>query len=284
MSEAVIESVADAVAAAANRLRAAGIDAPRREAERLWAALRGPARGPAFLARDTPLAEDARTAYLGAVERRLAGEPLAYIAGWCGFRMLDLKVDRRALIPRPETEGLVELLLSRVSTGVAVDVGTGTGCIALSLLDEAGFDHVIAIDRSAEALALARENAAMTGKAPRFVRGDLTSALAADACDALVSNPPYLTDAELAELDRGVRDWEPALALASGPDGMRATDALLVDGLRVVRPGGWIALELDATRARRAAAHAATAGWNDIVLAHDLFGRERYLLARRSDA
>ncbi|MGE5926830.1 MAG: peptide chain release factor N(5)-glutamine methyltransferase [Gemmatimonadota bacterium] len=277
-------TVADALEAAATRFRTAGIPEPRREAERLWGALRGEGRSAAILARSRPLSAADGRGFADAVHRRALGEPLAYVTGSCGFRRLELSIDRRALIPRPETELLVELLLQRVCSGTVADVGTGSGCIALSLLDEGRFDRVYAIDRSAAALDLARENAVRLGQAPHFLRGDLAGALRPDACDALVSNPPYLTDAEYAALEPGVRDWEPAMALVSGPDGMRATRALLADALRVVRPGGWIALELDSGRAPLAGQAAAAAGWAGVSIINDLFGRERYLLAQRSDA
>jgi release factor glutamine methyltransferase len=277
-------TVGDALDQATAECRAAGIDEPRREAERLWGGLRREGRSAAILARREPIDAADAGAYAAAVRRRAAGEPLAYVTGWCGFRRLELRIDRRALIPRPETELLVELILARVSTGSVADVGTGSGCIALSLLDEARFDRVFAIDRSAGALALARENAALVGKCPLFLRGDYAGSLADEACDALVSNPPYLTDAEHAGLEPGVRDWEPALALAAGPDGMRATHELLADGRRVVRPGGWIALELDASRAQLAGEAAERTGWARVSIINDLFGRERYLLAQRSEA
>jgi release factor glutamine methyltransferase len=280
----VTATVGDALDAAAAEFRGAGIEQPRREAERLWGGLRGEGRSIAILARSEPLRADDAHAYADAVRRRVRGEPLAYVTGWSGFRRLELRVDRRALIPRPETELLVDLLLQRVSTGTVADVGTGSGCIALSLLDEGRFARVYAIDRSREALELARENAARLQKQPHFLLGHFADALGAESCDALVSNPPYLTDAEHAALDPGVRDWEPALALTSGPDGMRATHGLLADGLRVVRPGGWLALELDASRAHMAREAATTAGWTRVSVINDLFGRERFLLAQRSEA
>jgi release factor glutamine methyltransferase len=279
-----VRTVGDVVRAGAAVFLAAGIEMPRREAERLWGWLGRTAPSDAVLRRDEPVSPAREAAYLAAARRRAGGEPLAYVVGRWGFRHLELRVDRRALIPRPETEQLVELLLARRSTGTVADVGTGTGCIALSLLDEGRFDLVLSLDRSRPALALAQENAALTGLAPRFVLGNLTAPLATASCDALVSNPPYLTVAEHAGLAPDVREWEPAEALASGADGMDATRALVADGIRVVRAGGWLALELDASRAAVAAECAAASGWTDISVINDLFGRERYLLARRSDA
>jgi release factor glutamine methyltransferase len=138
------------------------------------------------------------------------------------------------------------------------------------------------VERSAAALALAVENRGTTGAAVQFVRGDLLSAIAPMSVDALVSNPPYLSAAEYAALDPGVRDWEPGMALVSGPDGLDATFALLDDGRRVLRPGGWLALEVDCTRAQRVAERAVLLGWSTVGVEADLFGRERYLFAQRS--
>jgi release factor glutamine methyltransferase len=278
-------TLAGALAAAAERLGAAGIAEPRREALRIWAGLVGaaPARALADAAATRLDAGEAR-AFLAAAERRASGEPLAYVTGRAGFRHLELAADRRALIPRPETEGLVELVLGRVQHGVVADIGTGTGCIALSLATEGGYRCVVAVDRCEAALTLARENAAALGVGLALVQGDLTHAFGAGSLDALVSNPPYLSAAEYAALDPSVRDWEPALALQSGPDGLEATESLLDDGRRVLRPRGWIALELDCSRAAEAARRASALGWADVAIHHDLFGRERYLLARRNHA
>jgi release factor glutamine methyltransferase len=219
-----------------------------------------------------------------AVERRAAGEPLAHVTGLIGFRRLTLRSDRRALIPRPETEGLVELVLARQGDGRIVDVGTGSGCIALALADEGRYRHVVAIDRSAEALALAAENARMTGHRIDLVQGDLLQPMARGSMDAVVANPPYLTAGEYASLDGSVRDWEPAAALASGPDGFEATRRLLDMAGMVLRPQGWLALEVDALRAGEVAGMAQAAGWSLAMVHMDLFGRARFVTARRSEA
>jgi release factor glutamine methyltransferase len=201
-----------------------------------------------------------------------------------GFRHLTLRSDRRALIPRPETEGLVELVLARAPGGRVADIGTGSGCIALSLATEGVYDQVVGIDLSAEALGLAEENRRLTGAHVELVRADLCAPLGPGSVDALVSNPPYLTESEYAALDASVRDWEPTLALASGADGLQAIGRLLDVGRSVVRPGGWLALEIDCARAQLCAGRAGASGWTDVAIHADLFGRERYLLARRSDA
>jgi release factor glutamine methyltransferase len=272
------------IADAAAVLAAGGLGAARREAMRLWAELSGEAADVALLEPEQPVGPECAAAFATAVRRRAAGEPLAHVTGVTGFRHLTLRCDSRALIPRPETEGLVELVLARVPAGRVADVGTGTGCIALSLATEGEYDEVVGIDLSRDALRLAAENRAGVGGRVALVRGDLCDALRPGSLDALVSNPPYLTAEEYAALDRSVREWEPELALASGPDGLDAIGRLLQGGLEVVRPGGWLALEIDCARAALCARRAGASGWTDVAIHADLFGRERYLLARRSDA
>ena len=215
------------------------------------------------------------------VARRLQGEPMPYVIGEAGFRHLTLAVDRRALIPRPETEGIIDHALERVRTGRAADLGTGTGCLALSLRQEGTFDLVTGIDSSSDALALAAENRRLTGQRIELLQSDLAACLGDATLDLVLANPPYLTDAEYETLDPSVRDWEPRQALASGPAGMDATDRILLDGQRVLRSGGWLVMELDFSRATIAAATAVQAGWHDVHVWNDLFGRARYLTARR---
>ena len=265
-------------------LMRAGVPAPRREALRLWAEIVPGAREGLVLDPDAPVDPQQQRALGAFVRRRSEGEPFAYVVGRTGFRRLLLRCDRRALIPRPETEGLVDLLLAKVRSGRVADVGTGTGCLALSLATEGAFEQVIATDVSPEAIALADENRRDVGAPVRLVPADLCAPLADGSLDALVSNPPYLTTAEYAVLDPAVRRWEPGMALESGADGMTTTRRLLAEGRRVIKPGGWIALEVDCTRAMMAAACAREVGWTDVVVETDLFGRERYLLARRSAA
>lgn len=267
------------------QLREAGIPDPRRQALRLWSELRGVTQAPVFEVEQHAVPQSEVAAFRDAIARRTAGEPLAYVAGWTGFRHLVLRSDRRALIPRPETEGLVDLLLQRVRIGTVADVGTGGGCLALSLAQEGGFTQVIGLDCSSEALELAQLNRGLLGAEERvsLVRADLCAPLQPGSCDALVSNPPYLTVTEYAALDSSVRDWEPALALKSGVDGLEATARLLADGQAVLRPGGWLALEVDCTRADAVARLAVERRWDSVSIHMDLFGRERYLLAQRSE-
>jgi len=140
---------------------------------------------------------------------------------------------------------------------------------------------VVGIDRSPAALAVASANAARLGLPVRWVEGDLLAPVAGECFDAVVSNPPYLTTAEHRDLDPAVRSWEPALALASGEDGLEATRGLLAGAWEVLRPGGLLALEVDSSRAARVAALARDSGWSEVAVTQDLFGRDRYCTARR---
>lgn len=268
----------------AERLRRAGVGESRRQALDIWSHLSegGPAQ--VFLEPECPVDAGEAGRFQNAIGRRARGEPLAHVTGWSGFRRMSLVSDNRALVPRPETEGLVDLLLQRVRTGRVADLGTGSGCIALSLAQEGAFTDVIGVDCSADALALAGLNCQVVGVTVTLVLGDLCRPLRSGAFDALISNPPYLTVGEYSSLDRSVRDWEPAVALVSGEDGMAATARLLDEGREVLRPGGWLALEVDCSRAVVAAKRARTFGWGEVSVHADLFGRERYLLARRSNS
>jgi release factor glutamine methyltransferase len=218
-----------------------------------------------------------------AIGRRAGGEPLPYVTGLAGFRRLTLRADRRALIPRPETEGLVDLVLAHAPTGRVVDVGTGTGCIALALAQEGRYDSVVAVDRSADALALARENARTTGLLADLVCADLLTGFGSNTFDVIVSNPPYLTVAEYAALDGSVRDWEPEAALPSGADGLEATRRLIGEARERLCSGGLLALEVDASRAQDVAQLGRAPGWTGVTVHHDLFDRARYVLAWRSE-
>jgi release factor glutamine methyltransferase len=265
------------------RLAEAGVLEPAREVLRLWADLTDEQPARALLDRTRQVDPAVAAKFMDGVGRRAEGEPLAYVTGWIGFRRLELRIDRRALIPRPETEGLVDLVLERVPEGRVADLGTGSGCIALSLATEGRYELVLGIDRSEDALALAGENRRLTAAAATLIRADLLSGITPGSLDAVVSNPPYITEREYAELDPSVRGWEPREALVSGPDGLDATVRLLDEARRVVRPRGWLMVEVDAGRAAAAAALARGLGWGAVELRVDLFGRERYLLARRSD-
>jgi len=275
-------NVAELLDAAAARLRAAGVVKPRREANRLWAWLNRVSPGEAYLARDRGTESEQAGVFAAAVARRVAGEPMAYVLGHAGFRNLEIRCDLRALIPRPESEGLVEHALRLAGSGRALDLGTGTGCLALALAQEGDFESVTAVDLSEPALELAAENAALTGLEIRLLRSDFGAALAGERFDLIVANPPYLTEAEYAALDDSVRRWEPRLALVSGVDGLDATRRILDEATRMLLPGGWLVMELDSTRSPAVATLAVDQGLVEVEVWDDLFARQRYLTARHA--
>jgi release factor glutamine methyltransferase len=232
---------------------------------------------------------------LAAADKRARGAPLAYAVGRANFRNLTLAVDERVLIPRPETELLVDLVLRRAPAGTALDVGTGSGAIAIALATEGKYDRVVASDISIDALEVAKANAVACGASIEFVHANLlgvetgrSHAEYAGRADegaeysVVVSNPPYIALGEAAGLPTSVRNWEPSIALFSGHDGMAATARLVKQsGLRLAA-GGLLALEVDSRRASLVAELLASDGrYEDITVELDLTGRERFVLATR---
>jgi len=284
-------SIGAALNDAADRLAATGLPGSRREATMLWAAVQGGGTKPGdvWLRRDQEPAPDLVERFWRAVERRSNGVPFAYAVGRTSFRTLDLTLDPRALIPRPETEGLVDLVLRKVGKRETGNVArrriSGRGVDASRCrwpsTVEGPFDRVIAVERSPEAAALARENVVLVRPpVPVEVReGDLLAPVAGERCRAIVANPPYLTEAEYLGLDQTVRLFEPRDALVSGPDGLAATRALLAGAPGLLEPGGLLALEVDERRAQRVARLARELAWSRVTVHDDLFGRPRYVLA-----
>jgi release factor glutamine methyltransferase len=217
----------------------------------------------------------------------ISERPVQYAEGKAYFRHLELLVDERVLIPRPETEVVVDwaLKVAGGEGGIAVDIGTGSGAIALSLALEGAFDRVIATDVSADAIEAAAANLARlrpTLRAPVELRlGSFLAPVLGVGARLLVSNPPYIAAREMRALPANVRGWEPPLALLSGEDGMAATATIIEGAHRVLAPGGWLVLETDSTRARAAEALARARGrFTDIAVHPDLTGRDRVLVAR----
>jgi release factor glutamine methyltransferase len=222
-------------------------------------------------------AEQERLAVLAA--RRTAGEPLQYVLGEWGFRRLTLTVDRRALIPRPETEIVVErclALLAGLDRPRVLDVGTGSGAIALAIADEHTGARVTGLDVSAEALALARENAERTGLPLELVEHDAFEGLPDGPWELVVSNPPYVDPDERASLAPEVRDWEPATALF----GRQATEAVARGALPVLAAGGSLVLEVGDGQAGEVGALLGRLGYRDVASTRDLAGRDRVVEGR----
>lgn len=293
--EALATTVADVVARVARQLRPALGDAADGEARELIAAAMHQPRFWPSTAASAPLSPVDVAAIDAATARRVAGAPLAYAVRSAPFRALTLYVDERVLIPRPETEHLVDLVLATAqgkAGGVAVDVGTGSGALALALATEGAFTRVVATDVSADAIAVARENAralapilsARRPGAVEFRSGDALAPLAdlAGSVDVLVSNPPYIAFAEVSELPASVRDWEPPQALACPDDGLAVTRSIVAGAGSLLRPGGLLAFETDSRRARAVAELVEQSGsFDEVRVLCDLTGRERYVFACR---
>jgi release factor glutamine methyltransferase len=228
------------------------------------------------------------------VTRRAAGEPLQYVLGSWSFRALDLWVDGRVLIPRPETEQVVERAVtaarSLIDAGRVLriaDLGTGSGAIALSLAHELplGRAEIWATDVSEGALAVARANLAGLGRrgaSVRVVQGEWLAALPADVrgtFDLIVSNPPYVADDEVLPAD--VAQWEPASALYAGPTGLEAIEHIVREAAAWLAPHGVLVVEIGATQGDAVAALARAAGFTDVTIHQDLAARDRILIASR---
>jgi len=273
----------------ADRLARAGIDNAEQEAR--WLVQRASGLEGADLI--TGLEESAAlgdaTFFYDMLERRLRGEPLQYVLGRWGFRVLDLQVDNRVLIPRPETEALTQMGLEecrRLEARLAVDLGTGSGAIALALAVEWTGIEVWATDISPDALAVAETNVAALGRigeAVRLAQGSWYDALPAElggAIDVIVSNPPYVAEFEVEDLPEDVRAWEPLDALVSGPTGLEAIERIVADARLWLAQPGSLLVEIAPHQAVEAGAMARAAGFGSAAVWPDLTGRDRILLAR----
>jgi release factor glutamine methyltransferase len=269
-------TLAEVLRGATEYLEARGVESPRVDAELLLARSLGLQRIELYTQHDRPLSEAERAEARELVQRRGRREPLAYVLGDWAFRRLTLKTDRRALVPRPETEVLVGRCLSLLGGGETprvLDVGTGTGAIALAIKDELPQCSVVATDASDEALELAHENAAENGIEIELVRADLLAGLAGPF-DLIVSNPPYVDASEFALLEPEVRDWEPRAALVDEGQTRRLVEqaSALLDG--------WLVLEVHEERADAIAIMLGDAGYREVLVTQDLAGRDRVVEGR----
>jgi len=280
----VTEAVSAALEEAVARLAAAGVERPRDEALRLLALALETDRGGVLARRPDPLTEEADARLAALLQRRAAREPLQYLTGEQEFHGLTLCVDRRVLIPRPETEEVVDavLALDLPAHALVADLGTGSGCIALALKAARPDLAVLALDCSPEALALARANARRLGMEVTFQQGDFAQPPRdwRGRLHAVVSNPPYVTEAEWAALAPEVRDHEPKGALVPGESGLEAYQALLPAAFPLLLPGGAVVLELGWRSAAPVSALAAAAGFRDVAVREDLRGVPRILVGR----
>lgn len=290
-------SIRDALGGAVDALAAVGVDSPRLDAEILLAEATGLDRARLATEPEAGVPAAAARQFGEMVRRRLRREPVAYILGRKGFRSIDLVIDRRVLIPRPETELLVDLALELEPRRV-LDVGTGSGAIALAIAGELPECEVVATDTSAAALEVARANAERLGlaKRVRFVEGMLPDTdlgwvgeEGVEAFHLILANLPYVAESDWAGLEPEVTKWEPREALLAGPDGLDAIRALLAECVRLLHPHegqktnalGGLALEVGAGQAEAVAGLLRDADFAEIETRPDLAGIPRLVWGRR---
>ncbi len=283
-----IGTIGDLLAGCTAMLESEGVAEAQREAREIVAAVLDV---PKFWAAANAVADatpQVARSVIRAAMKRAGGMPLAYAVGRASFRHLTLEVDERVLIPRVETEVLVDRMLERCTpkTRTIADIGTGSGAIALSLAFEAEFERVFATDVSLDAINVAAANGASFAKALKspveFRNGSLLAPLRGEKLDAIVCNPPYISFAEITELPADVRDWEPSLALLCAQDGLSVTRELVRQAPAALARGGFLALEVDTVRAGTVAEMIAVDGrYSEIEVLLDLTGRERFVFARR---
>jgi release factor glutamine methyltransferase len=270
----VTSTLGAALADVTQRLAEAGCESPRVDAEILVAHVLGVSRSELPLEPARELTADQVAQLEQLVQRRVLREPLAYVLGEWGFRGLTLSIDSRVLVPRQETEVVVERCLARLAGRAAplvLDVGTGSGAIALAIAAEHPGSQVTGIDASSGALEIAGANALRAGIAIDLNVGDLFQGLPARPWDLVVSNPPYVLPEEIDLLEPEVREWEPREALV----GVGATEAVARGALDVLEPGGALVLEVAAADAQRVAGLLRELGYEDVTTTPDLAGRDR---------
>ncbi len=269
---------------AADDFRARGIENPRLEAELLLAHALATERLRIIVESERALSSGELARFRELIQRRRRGEPVAYLRGYKEFYGREFRVDRRVLVPRPDTEILVDTALRRTPAtsmgGCYLDLCTGSGCVAISLARTRPTCKVFAIDLSPDALAVARENAIRLGAAYQvaFMAGNLFEPLAAWPAlrfDLIAANPPYITEGDVAELPADVRSFEPRLALSGGEDGLAVTRPIVSESPRHLRPGGVLAVEIGTDQADAVQALFGEAGFRAIEVDKDYGGHER---------
>jgi release factor glutamine methyltransferase len=277
-SAATAGRVREALSAATDAFAAAGVDTPRLDAEVLLAEATGWDRTRLAAEPEAGLSPPAGRRFGEMVRRRVRREPVAYIVGRKGFRHLELAVDDRALIPRPETELLVEIALE-LAPATLLDVGTGSGAIALAVADELPECRVLATDTSEDAIGLARENAGRLGLAERvsFERGTVPHGR---RFDLVVANLPYVAEGELRSLEPEIAEYEPRQAVVAGTDGFEAIAAVAAAACAALEEDGALALEVGAGQAGTAAELLLDLGFLQVEGRQDLAGIPRVVLGR----
>ncbi len=294
-------TVLEAVRRSTEYLGRKGVENSRLDAEHILSHVLEMGRLQLYLHFDRPLSSAEMAACRPLLRRRAAREPLQYVLGTAPFRNLELTVGPGVAVPRPETEHMLDALLDLLDTlldatgrgrdstapfgsapfGSALDIGTGSGALALALADEKLADMVVATDVSSTALAAARRNAAQAGiEAVEFRKGPLLEPVAGATFDLIVSNPPYLTTAEWRSAAPEVREWEPRVAMEAGQDGLDVIRPLIRSAVPALRPGGWIGLEVGRSQTGAVASIFREAGAGQVVVREDLAGLPRYVFAQ----
>lgn len=269
-----------------------GFDEARLTVELLLGETLGVKRFDLYVKHDQPLKKSELDKFKVLLKRRLSHEPVQYILGKTNFYSIEIKVDKRALIPRPETEILAEAVIEHCRTFLSqkdvvrvLDVGTGSGCLAIAVAKFVKNSSVVAIDKSAAAIELAKENARGTGTEEKitFVQSDflkLESNVFETGFDVIISNPPYIPENELASLAQDIRDFEPVDALSDGRDGMIFFRRISEAAPRLLRDGGWVFVETADGQAKEVARIFSENGGTDLLVKKDLSNIERVVRSR----
>ena len=270
-------------------LASKGSESAKADAEILLAKVLSIRRIDLFLRFEQPVTTKEQDTFRELMKRRAAGEPVAYLTGTKGFLDFDVEVGPGVLIPRPETETLVELALARGGAprpdGAplrSLDVGTGSGIVAIALSRGLPDSVVTAIEKSPEAIAIARRNVEKLAPAVRLLEGDAFAPVANETFDLIVSNPPYIGETERASLAKDVRDFEPAAALFAGPDGLALIRPWAAAAFARLSSGGWALFEIGHAQGAAAKQLFEQAGFTDVAVKKDLAGSDRVVLGRRS--
>lgn len=274
-------TISHLIAQATHLLEQAGVDTPRLDAEILLADILGVGRAYLHAHPEREVGEQVLQEWMRRVERRLKREPLAYILGRAEFYALEFTITPDVLVPRPETEMLVEAVLEK-QPATAADIGTGSGCIAVAVAVNLPQVRVWATDISEGALRIARENARRHGVANRvqFLQGDLLQPLAGLRLDVVASNPPYVAQSERLSLQPEVREWEPAHALFTGVDPLQFHRRLAAEAHFHLHEGGWLILEVGMGQSEAVAVLLELAGYRQVRIRQDLAGIGRVVEGR----
>ena len=277
-------TLSEAVRTGTNAIKAIGSEDAGLEARALLLFITGRSRTDLYTREDDALSADEAERFVALVNERLTGTPLQHLIGAVDFRMITLKCDARALIPRPDSEIVVELALEQSEPRVIADLGTGSGCLLLSFLSERPEVTGIGVDADGEALELARENAVQLDLAARteFFHGSWSAWTGWRDCDLIISNPPYIRSDVIPTLNPDVRDYDPMAALDGGPDGLDAYREIIQLGAEQMKAGAHLVLEIGYDQKQQVTDLLDQAGFRNLQHRQDLGGNDRAIAATKS--